>query len=165
MPIRILCHSHTGNTRAACRVLAGKLNAEMDEITAPAPNPGILSTALLIARSLLSRGPAVRVPARDWAAADLVILGAPVWAGRLALPMRQWLETGPALPAKVALVVTSGGPDLPEAVTEEFRRATGRAPLALLHLSDADRAEGTDAAKLAAFAETCAAAADQPVMA
>ncbi|MDF1853831.1 hypothetical protein [Pseudooceanicola sp.] len=163
MAIRILYYSFTGHTRDACQRLADSLGAELDTITAPAPRRGVWAMVVLGARSLFGLGPEISVPARDWAAADLLILAAPVWAGRVALPMRQWLRQAPDLPARIALVVSSGAPALPEGLAAEFTAATGREAAALLHLSQADLENGADSEKIASFAESCRAITARPL--
>ena len=138
MTTEVLAYSLTGNTRRVAGDVAAGLGAQLHEIAAPGPaKPGLWAILRLGFAAIFHRRSQITVPPVDWAGADLLVLATPVWAGRVSVPMRQWLETGPALPARVALVVTSGDPRRPDAVFAEFARLTGRDPVATLHLGEA----------------------------
>lgn len=162
MTIRILQYSFTGNTRATCATITKALGGACDAITAPAPRKGKWAIFLLGFRSVFGFGPKIIAPEQDWAGADLLILAAPVWAGRVALPMRQWLAQGHVLPVRVALVVTSGAPELPDGFFDTFAQHTRRTPIATLHISEDDRETGADADKIAEFTKACAKAVTPP---
>ena len=143
MTIRILGYSLTGNTAAVWNRVASELGAETHRISAPGPaKPGLLSILRLGFSALTGRRTRIEVPEVAWADCDLLILGCPVWAGRVASPMRQWLMQRPDLPKKVALIVTSGNPARPEAVFDELHHLTGRRPIATLHLGEAQVKSG-----------------------
>jgi hypothetical protein len=65
--------------------------------------------------------------------------------------MRTWLETRPALPDRVALLITSGSAERPETLIEEFTRLTGRVPVAVLHVPEAAVKAGDFAQPVASF--------------
>lgn len=138
MTTQVLAYSLTGNSRKVAQDVARALAADYHEITAPGPaRPGFWSILRLGFAALFHREARITVPQVDWAGAGLVVLATPVWAGRVSVPMRQWLEGRPPLPARVAFIVTSGSPERPDAVFDELVRLAGRSPVATLHLSEA----------------------------
>lgn len=143
MAIRILGYSLTGNTATIWGPVASNLGAETYRISAPGPaKPGLLSILRLGFGALTGRRTRIEVPDIAWEESDLLILACPVWAGRVATPMRQWLMRGPVLPQNIALIVTSGNPDRPDAVFDELCRLTGHRPIATLHLGEAQVKSG-----------------------
>jgi hypothetical protein len=82
---------------------------------------------------------------------DLAILAAPVWAGRVAQPMRSWLATGPALPARVALVMTGGAPGRNNMALADFARRAGITPVAQLYLREGALRDGQVAEAISTF--------------
>lgn len=152
MTIRILCYSLTGNTRHVAEDLGRALDAPVHLMEAPGPEkPGLWSILKLGFRVLTRARAKVRVPEIDWAASETLILGGPVWMGRLSVPMRTWLETRPALPDRVALLITSGSAERPETLIEEVTKLTGRVPVAVLHVPEAAVKAGDFAQPVASF--------------
>lgn len=71
--------------------------------------------------------------------------GAPIWAGRPAMPLRSYLSQHPALPHTVGLFVTSGGPNAPERAYEMAQGLLGRPIAAKLHVPNRlDAQKGQD---------------------
>lgn len=147
----IVFYSLTGRTRKVCAALVERLGAEVAEIEAPKVRPGVWSmvrwgwAAMRDRRTLIQ----ARVPAFD--TGDTVILAAQVWAGRVSVPMRSWLDTAPPLPERVALVLTSGDKRFPQAAFDRFAMLTDRAPVARLHVSRADADAGLFTPQIDAF--------------
>lgn len=151
MAIRILYYSLTGNTERVCRGVAARLRAEVFALDAPAVRRGLFGALIWGYRALLRRKTRIIAPEADFAGADLLIVGAQVWAGRLSVPIRTWLEETPALPDRVALVITSAEMKYPDVAVRQFAELTGRQPIAVLHVSEGDFSDATDARKTNAF--------------
>ena len=147
----IVCYSLTGRTRKVCAALAGRLGAEMVEIEAPAVRGGVWGMLRWGFAALRGRRTEIRAAVPTLAPGDTLILGAQVWAGRVSVPMRTWLEEAPALPRRVALVLTSGDTRFPERGFAQFAELCEQAPVARLHVSQAAADRGDFAPDLDRF--------------
>lgn len=132
----VVCYSLTGNTRRLAEMVALRLGAEVTGLIAPAVQHGPLAMLWLGFLTLIGRDTPVRLDHRMPEDADLVILAAPVWAGRVAFPMRAWLAAGPHLPRHRALIMTGGSPTMSARAMAEFARAAGGTPEATLYIGE-----------------------------
>lgn len=152
MTARIVVYSLTGTTRSVGRMLADRLGGELSEIRCDRYRPGAFGFARGILDSLLALRPPVEGP-RLGPGDDLLVIGAPVWAGRPAPPLRSWLAGRPALPARIGLFVTAGGSGSAGALEEMRRLLGGRPVAATLALREAEVRAGTPAGLEAFVAE------------
>ncbi|MBT9383053.1 flavodoxin domain-containing protein [Pseudooceanicola sp. CBS1P-1] len=156
MTCRILIYSLHGNTLKVGEALAWELGAQLHEIATAPPEPGLWSMLRQGVGSLLSKSAAeIDVPDQPWEHSDLLILGGSVADGHLARPLRQWLETRPPLPGRVAFFVTSPDGALPEAALREMSRLTGHEPVAVLHVTDSMMARDDWSDEMTRFLEAC----------
>jgi hypothetical protein len=101
--------------------------------------------------SLLRRKPAVHLSAAV-PASNRVILCGPIWAGRIAGPVRSWLDSQGQQLADLVWVPHSGSArEWPKAI-EEIELLTGRAPDLIEPFSEKDFASGEAANKARQFA-------------
>lgn len=131
-----VCYSLTGNTRRLAEMVAARLGAEVTGLIAPEVREGPLSMLWLGFLTLIGRETPVRLEHRMPEDAGLVILAAPVWAGRVAFPMRAWLAAGPPLPRRRALIMTGGSPTMSAKAMAEFARAAGGTAEATLYVGE-----------------------------
>ncbi|WP_010142140.1 flavodoxin-like protein [Oceanicola sp. S124] len=155
MTCRILLHSIRGRTHKVGEELAWELGAQLHEIDAENTDQTIFGRLRSGFSALVARGISIAVPDQPWDRSDLLILGAPVWNGKAARPMRQWLEGRPALPARVAFLLISDETDYPAEAVEDLSSLTGRKPVAVLHVSDTDFSGGTWKGRLEHFLDQC----------
>ncbi|MBR9762181.1 MAG: hypothetical protein GYB53_01230 [Rhodobacteraceae bacterium] len=155
MTCRILLHSINGRTRKVGEELAWELGAQLHEIDIDTPEHSLAGRLMTRLSSLVARSLSIAVPDQPWQRSDLLILGAPVGNGRAARPLRQWLESHPDLPARVALLLTSDEADYPAQAVEDLTTLTGRKPVAVLHVSDRDISHGTWKGRLEHFLDQC----------
>lgn len=155
MTCRILLYSITGCTEKVGEELAWELGAQLHEINGDSRESGVLGRLFSGLSALLARGFTCDVPDQPWERSDLLILGAPVWNGRAARPLRQWLESDPALPDRVAFLLTSEETEYPARAIEDLSSLTGRQPVAVLHVSEADISRGTWKGRLEHFLDQC----------
>jgi hypothetical protein len=138
MKIAVLVYSNTGNTRRVADAIAARIGIEVAVLVAPQVRPSAWSILRLGYATLFGGTTPVELRGPDPTRADLLVLAAPVWAGRLSVPMRSWLATRPRLPARVALVMTGGAP-VPAANTfGDFAKHAGVTPVARLYVSEAE---------------------------
>ena len=155
MTCRILVYCDDGVTLKIGEELAWTLGAQLHEIEASAGEDGVWSRMKSGLFALFSGALTVDAPDQPWDRSDLLILGAPVWQGRGARPLRQWLETRPDLPERVAFVLTSDRSDYPAEAVEDLTALTGRKPVAVLHLGRPELTSGTWKGPVEHFLDQC----------
>jgi hypothetical protein len=123
----VICYSLTGTTRKLAERVAARIGASVTALNAPKVRGGPLALLRLGFLALYGRSTPVNLDHPLPPTADLAILAAPVWAGKVAFPMRVWLNSDPVLPAHRALIMTGGAPtESREAMADFTRRAGGR---------------------------------------
>ncbi|KAA2316261.1 hypothetical protein DL237_08450 [Pseudooceanicola sediminis] len=155
MTCRILLYSKVGNTLKVGEELAWELGAQLHEIEVPDCEDGFRARLRQRISALLSKEPQVYTSDQPWGKSDLLILGTPACAGRAALPLRQWLATRPALPDRVALLITSEEASCPSSVVEDLTRLIGRNPVAVMYASTTELPTGAWKSRLSQFLDLC----------
>jgi flavodoxin len=158
MRTAIVYYSMGGNTAWAAGQLASRLDAELIALTPRRPYPDRGARKFLRGgrAAMLGETPALEPYCFDAAAYDRVILGTPLWAGRISPPLRSFLkEQGAALADKpLACFICSGGGGDGKAF-EQLRRLLGRDLTAELSLIDPkDRPSPENGDRLEAFCRT-----------
>jgi len=144
--------SRSGVTERLAVQLAAKLGADVEPVKPLAPYAGAGGYLKGVWHSLFRRTPLVDCR-RDPADYAVVIIGSPVWAGRLSAPMRSYLARFRGRIGSVAAFWVSGSGLAYKAVSGEIERLTGRAPLATASLAERDAGTGVADAKLEALAQ------------
>ena len=116
----VLYYSQTGNTKAVAEEIAGKLGADIEEITMVEPyDTGFKAT---IARCLKEREqeiiPAIHPVKADLANYDVVFLGFPVWFGTYAPPVITFLNDADLRGKKIVPFCTFGSGGLESSVKD-----------------------------------------------
>lgn len=113
MKTAIVYYSQSGHTARAAEEIAGRLGADLIPVrpVRAYPEKGFRKFFRGGAAAVMKRRPALQPYAFDAGAYGLVILGTPVWAGRMAPPMRTFLsENREALRDRsLAVFACSGG--------------------------------------------------------
>lgn len=149
--ILVVYYSDSGQTRHIAEQLASALSASVERLVAPGLGSGGWGFMRRMWQSL--RGGAARLvePAFDPDRFDMVVVGSPVWAGRVASPVRAWLRRYAGRVKAGAAFVSFARSGAGGALAELERLMPGRVR-ARLTVSDDDRAKGRDAEKIRTFA-------------
>jgi len=143
----------SGHTQAAAKATAKALGADLERIEVVRPLPHSMFLLMIVGgfAALRKRVWAAKPASRRFSGNDLVILGTPVWAGRLNPVVRGWLQANP-IPANVpyAAFATMGKTGAPD-VLAEMAAIVGHAPITTMAISDADRRSGEDARLIERF--------------
>ena len=123
-PILVVYYSMSGTTRRLAEALAKSLDADLDEIREPRARRGLIGVMRAMVDALLRREPGILLPTLDPLRYRMLVLGGPVWAGRLAAPVRSYARQHAARARNVALFCTEGGRG-GEAAIAELRRLVG----------------------------------------
>lgn len=117
--------SRSGATARVAEQLSAKLGAELDRIDCEYSYAGIGGYFKGIAHSLLRREAPIRYQ-RDPDNFSMVIIGSPVWAGHLSVPMRSYLSRARGRFHKVAAFWVSGSGGAYPSIATEIAGLSGR---------------------------------------
>lgn len=146
----VVYFSRSGTAEQAARVIADDLRADVEALRPVRGYGGGWGFAAALLQGLRNAAPPVH-PVRDAAKYELVVLVAPVWAGKLAAPMRSYLKRqGAGLGPYAAVWVSASGGAYP-AVGEEIAGLVGRRPEATLPLAERQVIGGAAGVVLAGF--------------
>jgi flavodoxin len=151
MRILVTFYSRTGNTSLVAGKLAGLLNAESSRILSRTAYDGAFGALKAVYHSVSGKsGPLLPsgVMPNNY---DLVVIGGPVWAGRIAPPVKRYIETFREQIKDVAFFVTLGGSGAEKAL-KQMEELSGKAPMATLAVTAKDLAAGRYDAQSRAFA-------------
>jgi len=105
----VLYYSRTGNTRRVAKKIASLLGAEEEEIKDVKKRSGFLGYVGAGIDALFSKPTQIAPLAHNVADFDLIVIGTPVWAGRMTPAVRTFLQRSELRGKKVALFCTTGG--------------------------------------------------------
>ena len=121
----VIVYSRTGNTRRLAARIAATTGGAVIPLEATGVPGGPLALVVLGFLTLIGWRAQVRPATPLPPDLTRVVLAAPVWAGRVAYPMRAWLDTRPALPAARAVAMTGGNPEGPGKALAAFAALAG----------------------------------------
>lgn len=123
--VLVVSYSLGGTTARVAQEIAESLGADLDEIKDVHERKGFLSYIQSGLESVAKGLPSIRVQ-RDPGEYDMVVLGAPVWTGSIASPMRSYLFAHGHKFKDMACFCTAGGRGGDAALSE--MRALGGVP-------------------------------------
>ncbi|MFZ0924850.1 MAG: NAD(P)H-dependent oxidoreductase [Halobacteriota archaeon] len=88
MKTLVAYYSRTGNTKKVAEALAENLNADVESITSDTKDKGMGRLAM---QAFLRVHAKIAQTMNDAASYDLVVVGSPVWAGKMSSPIRTYL--------------------------------------------------------------------------
>jgi hypothetical protein len=148
--VLVVVYSLSGTSRRVAELLCSQQGWRLASITDAQPRRGVWGNVRCVADSLLRRRPQILYDGPPPIGFDAVVLVSPIWAQRLAGPMRSFVaERRVALP-DMAVVSVMGGRGAPNAVAE-IAQLTGRAPVLATAVTMREVDEGSHGARLQAF--------------
>lgn len=150
--VLVVYYSRSGVTARVARWLATRLDADIEEIVEPSDRSGALGFVRSIIDVLSERPVRINTVKHDLSSYELVVIATPVWAHRLAAPVRTWLAAyGASLPS-IAFLCTLGGSGA-ESALAQMARICGRHPVAHCTIDGLDIKNGVEPFRLDVFAE------------
>ena len=147
--ILVAYYSYTGNSRRVAELLASHHGWPLGEITDATHRSGALRCLL---DSLLRRQPPVNYRGPDPSNFRTVVLVSPIWAYRLAGPMRSFVAEHRGDLRRVAVVSTMGSAGASNAVAE-IARLLGRSPILTAAFTAREIEDGSGTGRLLEFSE------------
>lgn len=121
MPTLVVYYSRTGNTRFVAEKIATHLKADICEVTDKKSRKGklvYLSGGIAAFREKLTK---IEIP-QSIDKYDFIVIGSPVWAGKITPAIRTFLVENDFLNKQMAFFVTLGG-DKPEKALRNMHEA------------------------------------------
>jgi flavodoxin len=143
-------YSLSGNTGKLAHEIARQLGAEIESIRDATPRRGAIGMLRSIVDASFRREPPIRPPEKKPMDYDLLVLGGPIWAGRLASPVRTYARRHAAGARRIAFFCTQGGRGADRALAE-LARLCHMSPSAMLVVDARHLASEDHAADLARF--------------
>ncbi|OUM00925.1 flavodoxin family protein [Variovorax sp. JS1663] len=153
--VLVVVYSYTSTARRAAQLLSQQQGWELAEIEEARPRSGVLGILRCILDSIFRRCPEIRYDGPLPRKFDAVVLVSPIWAGRLAGPMRTFVTHRRDHLPEVAVVSVMGGRGAPNAVAE-IGRIIGRAPFLSAAFTAREVDDGSFAGRLRAFGSAVA---------
>lgn len=150
--ILVVCYSFTGVSRAAARQLCARHGWPLGEVRDVHPRAGAAGYLRCLLDSLLRRHPHIRYDGPDPGDFRTVVLVSPVWAGRLAGPMRSFVAGYDDALRRVAVLSTMGSGGASNAVAE-IAQLLGHAPVHAASVLQREVERGLCADRLRDFAD------------
>lgn len=150
--VLVVYYSRSGVTARAAKALAGRLGADLEEIVERSDRSGPLGFVGSIIDVLRERPSTIDATKHDPSSYELVVIATPVWAHRVATPVRTWLAAYRARLPHVAFLCTFGGSGAEQALGQ-MADISGRSPLARCQIDARDVRDGAQVRLLDIFVE------------
>jgi len=135
----VVYYSRSGTTKTLAEALAKSLSCECVEIKTSAGYEGrVLGYLKALRHSMSGRRPKIEPLKQKMESYDLVVMGAPIWGGRAAAPLRAFLTSNRGKIKKSAFFLTQGGTYGREKTLRELSQDAGIDPVATLVMSARD---------------------------
>lgn len=152
-PALVAYYSMSGNTRVVAQEIRDVTDADLEEIGEARPRHGVTGMIRAMFDALTRRTPPILVGAHNPADYELLVLGGPVWAGRMAAPVRSYAKRYGATAPHVAFFCTEGGSGA-ESAFADLQELCGHPPEATLVVDSAHLPPSEHRSELSRFASS-----------
>lgn len=152
MKTLLVYYSRTGTTRKIADEIAKTLRCDTEEILDTKNRAGPIGWLSSGREGMGEKLTKLVEPQKDPSKYDLVVIGTPIWAGKMSVPVRTYLGLKKDSFKKVAFFYTAGG-NYDSSVPADVEKTCGKAPVATLGLSGADIKKGGSAEKIKEFSK------------
>lgn len=120
----VVFYSLSGNTQAAAKEIAEGIGADLIELKLVKPFPTEKSKQLALGgmQAMFGMKPAIQELSKNIKEYDVLILGTPIWAGKIAAPVHSFLNKYQVLDKIVAVFTFSGGGDNKRCIAKLSKR-------------------------------------------
>jgi flavodoxin len=150
MKILVVFYSRSGNTKKIAESISESLDCDIEEIVDTEKRGGIfgyIKSGYEAFRGKLSK---IEDPKNDVSQYDLVIIGTPVWAGKMAVPVRTYITQNHAKFGKTAFFSTAGGTNF-DSTFSDMKEVSGASPIAEIGIRAKEVQDGSYKPKVAEF--------------
>jgi flavodoxin len=155
--IAVVSYSYTGVSRRVAGLLASHHGWPIGEVRDATPRRGALGDVRCVLDSLLRRRPEIRYDGPDPEWFRTVVIVSPLWAWRLAGPMRSFVAQHHDRMRRVAQVTTMNAGGATNAIAE-VAALLGRPPVLTAQFTAREIEDGTGTGRLLRFGDALVAA-------
>ena len=130
----VVYYSRTGTTKKAAEAIAKALGCDIEEIVDTQKRSGIGGWLRSGRQAMKEETTTLEPLKKDISKYDLVIIGTPIWAGKMSVPTLTFITQNKATFKDVAFFYTSGGKDNEPKVFPVMETVCGKEPKAALGL-------------------------------
>ncbi len=145
-----VAYSYTGTSRRLAQLLVAQQQWTLAEVREARSRSGVAGTWRCLLDSFFHRRPKIHYDGPNPSEFDAVVLVSPIWAYRLAGPMRSFVASQRASLRDVAMISVMGEGGAPNAVAE-VTQLIGRPPLMNAAFKTREVDDGSYAGRLKAF--------------
>jgi flavodoxin len=109
MKTLVVYYSRTGITKGIADEIAQTMNCDVEEIVDKENRSGIIGYIKSGYETTRNKLPKIEPPKHDLSNYELVIIGTPVWAGKMAVPVKTYIEQNRDKISNLACFCTCGG--------------------------------------------------------
>ncbi len=146
----LVFYSRTGFTRRVAKEIAKRLDSDICDLQEEHPRAGLVGYLRSVFEAYTGRLPKLRELEYELGKYPLLILGSPIWVGRMSAPMRAFLARQRPGAAEIAAFVTYGGSGAGR-VLDSLEALAGKTAVARLALTDREIDADATARKVDAF--------------
>ena len=150
MKVLVAFYSRTGRTRSAAQLVSGILDAEVEEIIDRSDRKGLMGYIRSGLDGFTRNHSRIVKPRKDPSDYDLLVIGTPIWAGRISSPVRSYLKEFRDRLPPVVLFCTTGGTKSEEAESD-LLSAIGKRPLGSICIKEEEAGDERTAVNLRIF--------------
>ncbi len=147
----VVFHSRSGITARIAGAVADSLKADLEEIIDLKKRAGLFGMLGACRDALRRACTPIEEAVKDPADYDIVIVGTPVWVGRMSSPVRSYLTRHRGRFNAIAFFCTCGGKNNDVALFAEMADVADCTPRAVLVVTDAEEEKGTEWDKVRVF--------------
>lgn len=129
-----LYYSRTGNTKLIAEKISKELSSEIKEIIDKKKRSGFIGYIKSAREAMKKNQTDIENISIDLSDFDTIIIGTPVWVGRMAPAVRTIIKQYNEKLVNIAFFCTSGGPN-PRHTLSEMEELCGEKPISTLHLN------------------------------
>ncbi|MCY6379672.1 flavodoxin family protein [Hoeflea prorocentri] len=157
--ILVVYYSLSGHTRQVAEAVAELTGADIEMLQDVKRRSGLFGYIRSAIEAVRERKPAIRPTEFDPSQYDLVVIGTPVWAGKICAPMRTYLVDTVSDFPPVAFLCCQGGNGA-EKVFRQMSELCFRKPVATLVVNDRELASGAHLSRMDSFVQSLVSSAD-----
>ena len=152
MKILTVYYSRSGNTRKVAEAISKAIISDLEDITEPRGREGPIGWLRSGREATGEMTASINQLKRDPASYDLLIVGTPIWGGKLSSPVRAYLTQVAGKTKRIAYFVTMMGNE--DSVTYAAMEKIAGHPIATLSITQDEQKSSAYLDKVTKFTET-----------